>query len=80
MDHLLSACKLVSTHAFQSSQRQAAHDLAEGRFNTAVQALNRHGAVTWTVEAMCRRLMTVPGVGPLTASAFRAPSVQECPG
>ena len=29
-------------------QRQAARDLAEGRFDAAVQAFDRHGAVTWT--------------------------------
>lgn len=29
-------------------QRQAARDLAEGRFDVAVQAFDRHGAVTWT--------------------------------
>ena len=31
-------------------QRQAARDLAEGRFNVAVQAFDRHGAVTWTPD------------------------------
>ncbi len=29
-------------------QRQAARDLAEGRFDTAVAAYDRHGAITWT--------------------------------
>ena len=29
-------------------QRQAARDLAEGRFDNAVQAFDRHGAITWT--------------------------------
>jgi len=29
-------------------QRQAARDLAEGRVGEAVQAFNRHGAITWT--------------------------------
>ncbi len=31
-------------------QRQAARDLAEGRFDAAVQAFDRHGAVTWTPD------------------------------
>ncbi len=31
-------------------QRQAARDLAEGRFDAAVQAFDRHGAVTWTAD------------------------------
>ena len=29
-------------------QRQAARDLAEGRFDSAVAAYDRHGAITWT--------------------------------
>ena len=29
-------------------QRQAARDLAEGRFDTAVAAYDRHGAISWT--------------------------------
>ncbi len=41
-------------------QRQAAYDLAEGRFDAAVQAFNRHNAVTWTAdqEAACASLVT----------------------
>jgi len=31
-------------------QRQAARDLAEGRFDTAVDSYDRHGAITWTVD------------------------------
>ncbi len=31
-------------------QRQAARDLAEGRFDTAVDAYDRHGAITWTAD------------------------------
>jgi hypothetical protein len=31
-------------------QRQTARDLAEGRFDAAVQAFDRHGAVTWTTD------------------------------
>ena len=31
-------------------QRQAAHDLAEGRFDTAVDSYDRHGAITWTAD------------------------------
>ena len=31
-------------------QRQAARDLAEGRFDSAVQAFDRHGAITWTAD------------------------------
>jgi len=31
-------------------QREAAQDLAEGRFTQAVRAFDRHGAVTWTAD------------------------------
>jgi len=31
-------------------QRQAARDLAEGRFDTAVDSYDRHGAITWTAN------------------------------
>ena len=31
-------------------QRQAARDLAESRFDTAVDSYDRHGAITWTVD------------------------------
>ena len=31
-------------------QRQAAQDLAEGRFDSAVQALDHNGAITWTAD------------------------------
>ena len=31
-------------------QRQAARDLAEGRFDSAVQAFDQHGAITWTAD------------------------------
>jgi len=40
-------------------QRQAARDLAEGRFNAAVQAFDRHGAVTWTAEQETARAALV---------------------
>jgi len=36
-------------------QRQAARDLAEGRFDAAVQAFDRHGAVTWTSDQEAAR-------------------------
>jgi len=36
-------------------QRQAARDLAEGRFDAAVQAFDRHGAVTWTADQEAAR-------------------------
>ena len=40
-------------------QRQAARDLAEGRFDAAVQAFDQHGAVTWTAEAEISRAALV---------------------
>ena len=40
-------------------QRQAARDLAEGRFDAAVQAFDRHGAVTWTVDQETSRAALV---------------------
>ncbi len=40
-------------------QRQAARDLAEGRFDAAVQAFDRHGAVTWTADAETSRAALV---------------------
>ncbi len=40
-------------------QRQAARDLAEGRFDAAVQAFDRHGAVTWTAEQETARAALV---------------------
>ncbi len=40
-------------------QRQAARDLAEGRFDAAVQAFDRHGAVTWTADAEASRAALV---------------------
>jgi len=40
-------------------QRQAARDLAEGRFDTAVQAFDRHGAVTWTADQEAARAALV---------------------
>ena len=36
-------------------QRQAARDLAEGRFDAAVQAFDRNGAVTWTPDQEAAR-------------------------
>ncbi len=40
-------------------QRQAARDLAEGRFDAAVQAFDRHGAVTWTADQDAARAALV---------------------
>jgi len=40
-------------------QRQAARDLAEGRFDAAVQAFDRNGAVTWTVDQEAARAALV---------------------
>jgi Ti-type conjugative transfer relaxase TraA len=40
-------------------QRQAARDLAEGRFDAAVQAFDRHGAVTWTTDEDASRTALV---------------------
>jgi len=40
-------------------QRQAARDLAEGRFDAAVQAFDRHGAVTWTTDEDASRAALV---------------------
>jgi len=40
-------------------QRQAARDLAEGRFDTAVAAYDRHGAVTWTADQEAARAALV---------------------
>jgi len=40
-------------------QRQAARDLAEGRFDAAVQAFDRHGAVTWTADQEVARAALV---------------------
>jgi len=40
-------------------QRQAARDLAEGRFDAAVQAFDRHGAVTWMADQEAARAALV---------------------
>jgi len=40
-------------------QRQAARDLAEGRFDAAVQAFDRNGAVTWTADQEAARAALV---------------------
>ncbi len=40
-------------------QRQAARDLAEGRFDAAVQAFDRHGAVTWAPDQEAARAALV---------------------
>ena len=40
-------------------QRQAARDLAEGRFDTAVAAYDRHGAITWTLDGEAARAVLV---------------------
>jgi len=40
-------------------QRQAARDLAEGRFDSAVQVFDRHGAITWTADGDAARAALV---------------------
>ena len=40
-------------------QRQAARDLAEGRFDNAVQAFDKHGAITWTGDGEAARAALV---------------------
>ena len=40
-------------------QRQAARDLAEGRFDNAVAAYDRHGAITWTGDGEATRAALV---------------------
>ena len=40
-------------------QRQAARDLAEGRFDSAVAAYDRHGAITWTGDGEAARAALV---------------------
>ncbi len=40
-------------------QRQAARDLAEGRFDSAVQAFDRHGAISWTADGDAARAALV---------------------
>ena len=40
-------------------QREAARDLAEGRFDTAVAAYDRHGAITWTGDGEAARTALV---------------------
>jgi hypothetical protein len=40
-------------------QRQAARDLAEGRFDAAVAAFDRNGAVTWTTDQEASRTTLV---------------------
>ena len=40
-------------------QREAARDLAEGRFDAAVQAFDRHGAVMWTADQETSRAALV---------------------
>jgi Ti-type conjugative transfer relaxase TraA len=40
-------------------QRQAARDLAEGRFDAAVRAFDRHGAVTWQTDQEAARAALV---------------------
>ena len=40
-------------------QRQAARDLAEGRFDSAVQAFDKHGAITWTGDGEAARAALV---------------------
>jgi len=40
-------------------QRQAARDLAEGRFDSAVAAFDRHGAITWTADQEAARAALV---------------------
>ena len=40
-------------------QREAARDLAEGRFDSAVAAYDRHGAITWTEDGEAARAALV---------------------
>ena len=40
-------------------QREAARDLAEGRFDSAVAAYDRHGAITWTGDGEAARATLV---------------------
>jgi len=40
-------------------QRQAARDLAEGRFDSAVAAYDRHGAISWTLDGEAARTALV---------------------
>ena len=40
-------------------QREAAHDLAEGQFDAAVAAYDRHGAITWTGDGEAARAALV---------------------
>ena len=40
-------------------QREAARDLAEGRFDSAVAAYDRHGAITWTGDGEAARAALV---------------------
>ena len=40
-------------------QRRAARDLAEGRFDSAVAAYDRHGAITWTEDGEAARAALV---------------------
>jgi Ti-type conjugative transfer relaxase TraA len=40
-------------------QRQAARDLAEGRFDTAVAAYDRHGGINWTADGEAARTALV---------------------
>jgi len=40
-------------------QRQAARDLAEGRFDSAVQSFDQHGAITWTADGDSARAALV---------------------
>ena len=40
-------------------QRQAARDLAEGRFDSAVQSFDQHGGITWTADGDAARAALV---------------------
>jgi len=47
------------TRQTASWQRQAARDLAEGRFDAAVASFDRHGAVTWSADQEASRAALV---------------------
>src|SRR5271165_2415886 len=47
------------TRQTASWQRQAARDLAEGRFDAAVASFDRHGAITWSADQEASRAALV---------------------
>lgn len=55
-------------------QRQAARDLAEGRFDNAVAADDRHGGITWTADGEAARAALVALVARWTADTLADPN------